>query len=323
MKNILLRFFVFLIPVSLVVSCNNREIPPEVYEPGNGPYLSKVADDLYFVEDFNNGGNICFLVAKAGVLVVDAGNYPGPVRKVVEIIGKVSDKPITKLVYTHVHGDHVGGAAGYPEDIEIIAHENLNANLEKFVTPGVDEFKKDLEAFGEDSLKSRYGERYYDLAERDIRPATETFSEKKVIDMGNYTVELSYPGTCHTTDNILVLFNEQKVLHTGDLVFNHRHPYISSAYEADPWNWAETVMEWSKRDLVRIIPGHGEIGGTEILKAQADYLNTLIEAAGNYKESQLEINEIAEEIHNEYFADFSYGAYFAGGIKLILDKLAD
>ena len=99
MKNILLKIFVLLAPVVLFVSCSSNEIPPEVFEPGNGPYLSKVAEDLYFVEDFNNGGNICFLVAKAGVLVVDAGNYPGPVRKVVKIIGKVTDKLTHFLIF--------------------------------------------------------------------------------------------------------------------------------------------------------------------------------------------------------------------------------
>jgi glyoxylase-like metal-dependent hydrolase (beta-lactamase superfamily II) len=58
----------------------------------------------------------------------------------------------------------------------------------------------------------------------------------------------------------MVLFSEQKVLHTGDLVFNKRHPYISSLYEAKPWRWAETVRKWSEKDLVKVIPGHGEPG---------------------------------------------------------------
>lgn len=323
MKNLLPKVFVLLVQALLLFSCSTPEIPPEVFEAGNGPYISKVAADLYFVEDFNNGGNICFLVASKGVLVVDAGNYPGPVKKVVDIIGKVSEKPITHLVYTHVHGDHVGGAAGYPGDIRIIAHENLNANLEKFVSPGIEEFRKALETYGEDSLKSRYGERYYDMADREVRPATETFAENMLIDMGNYTVELSYPGPCHTTDNIMVLFSEQKVLHAGDLVFNQRHPYISPLYEANPWRWAETVREWSEKDLARVIPGHGEPGGTEILSAQAAYLDTLINAAARYKGSALEINDIAREIHNKYFSDFSYGAYFAGGVELVLDKLEE
>lgn len=307
----------------LLVSCSSPEIPSDVFEAGNGPYISEVANDLYFVEDFNNGGNICFLVAKKGVLVVDAGNFPGPVEKVVALIAKVTDKPISHLVYTHVHGDHVGGAAGLPEDISIIAQENLNSNLEKFYSPGIEAFKKELEEFGEDSLRQKYGKRFDEIVAIKVRPATESFADNLIIDLGNYSVELTYPGTCHTSDNIFVLFREQKVLHTGDLVFNHRHPFISEAYEADPWKWAETVKEWSQKDLVKVIPGHGELGGTEILSAQATYLYTLIEAAGNYVDSEMELEEIAKEIHKEYFPDFQYGTYFNGGVKLIIDKLSE
>jgi len=309
--------------VTITAACSTKEIPAEVFEAGNGPYISELASDLYFVEDFNNGGNICFLVAKKGVLVVDAGNFPGPVEKVVGLIGKITDLPVSHLIYTHVHGDHVGGAAGWPEDITIIAQDNLNSNLEKFFTPGLEAFRKDMEDFGEDSLRARYGDRFDDIAARKVRPATESFTDNMVIDMGNYNVELVFPGICHTTDNILVLFREQKTLHTGDLVFNNRHPFISSAYEADPWKWAETVKEWSEKDLVKVIPGHGDIGGGEILSAQADYLNTLIEAVGTYKDSELELDEISREIHEKFFPDFQYGSYFNGGVKLILDKLSE
>ena len=323
MRNKLFRSLALMAIVAITSACSTKEIPAEVFEAGNGPYISEVGENLYFVEDFNNGGNICFLVAKKGVLIVDAGNFPGPVEKVMAIIRKVTDKPLTHLVYTHVHGDHVGGAAGFPGDISIVAHENLNPNLEKFFSPGLEAFESRVEELGEDSLRLVYGERFDDIAGVEVRPANKTFAEEMTVDMGSYTVELYYPGTCHTSDNIYVLFKEQKVLHTGDLVFNRRHPFIGAAYEANPWLWAETVKEWAGKDLVKVIPGHGPVGGPEILAEQSAYVDTLIEASGTHKHTQMAISESAQELHNEYFPDFQIGGFFTGGEQLIIDKLGE
>ena len=309
-----------IIVTTVILSCNNQSIDETVFEAGEDPYLSKQGEDLYMVENLNNGGNICFLVSKKGVLIVDAGYYPSGSEKVVELIQRVTDRPVRYVVFTHCHTDHVGGIAGYPDDITIIGHANLPANIDNFVLPGIEAFKKDLEQFGEDSLRLRYGEIFDDIAGMKIRKPDLLFDETHSINLGDYTVDLSYPGTCHTTDNIYVLFREQKVLHTGDLVFNNRHPFVSSAYSADPVKWGESVREWSKEDLAVVIPGHGDVGGVEILVAQADYFDKLIEAVSGYRDSELSLSEIALEIGKEYFPGFETAGYFISAVELLLNR---
>jgi len=305
---------------TVIISCNNQSIDETVFEAGENPYLSKTADDLYMVENLNNGGNICFLVAKKSVLIVDAGSYTSGSEKVMELIQRVTDKPVRYVVYTHCHTDHVGGIAGYPQDITIIGHANLPANIDNFVLPGVEAFNKNLEQFGEDSLRLRYGEMFDNIAGIKIRKPDLLFDDTHTINLGNYTVELSYPGTCHTTDNIFVLFKEQKVLHTGDLVFNKRHPFVSSVYSADPAKWGESVKEWSKEDLAAVIPGHGDVGGVEILVAQGDYFDKLIQAVSEYRDSELSLNEIALAIDKEYFPEFETAGYFSSAVEILLNK---
>lgn len=309
--------------ISLMLGSCKEEIPPEVFLPGDGPYLEEMADNLYFVKDYNNGGNICFLVSGQGVLVVDAGNYPGPTSAVASLIGKVTDQPITTIIYTHCHGDHVGGVAGWPEDATIIAHKNLPANLEKFVIPGVEEFRQELEKYGDDSLRTKYGDIFEEKMNMEIRMPDELFSETKILEMGRYTVELHYPGTCHTTDNIIVWFPDHKLVHTGDLVFNNRHPFISKAYNADAYMWLETLKEWSEKDIEKVIPGHGEPGGKELLTNQADYLAQLIMAVEEYADSELEVYEMSAEIHSRYFTEYEYSGFFDIAVETVLEDIID
>jgi len=304
----------------VLVSCGN-EVPRQVFEPGNGPYLNMMAEDLYFVEDFDNGGNICFLVSEDGVLVVDAGYYPGPTARVDSLINIVTDQPVTKIIYTHCHTDHVGGAAGWPGDAEITAHENLPSNLREFVIPDIDEFRNELAKFGEDSLKTKYGDLFSKKLSMEIRMPDELFQHNKKIKLGEYTVELYYPGPCHTTDNILVYFPDQNLIHTGDLVFNNRHPFISSTYQADAHNWLATLQEWSEKDIQKVIPGHGVPGGMELLNDQAGYLSNLIMAVEEYADSDKEVYEISAEIHSKYFDEYEYSSFFDTAVETVLESI--
>ena len=107
--------FSLLVSVSLICSCNNNKVPESLFEAGKGPWLNEIANDVYLVEDNNNGGNVCFIVGKREVLVVDAGTFPSASSAVTEMIRQVTDKDIGYVVFTHCHSDHVAGVAGYPK----------------------------------------------------------------------------------------------------------------------------------------------------------------------------------------------------------------
>ena len=39
-------------------------------------------------------------------------------------------KPVTTIINTHTHGDHVGGNVDFPATVDIVVHENTKANME-------------------------------------------------------------------------------------------------------------------------------------------------------------------------------------------------
>ena len=65
-----------------------------------------------------------------GVVVVDAKN-PGWGQPILDKIKELTPKPITTLINTHTHGDHVSGNVSSPATVDFVAQENTKANMEK------------------------------------------------------------------------------------------------------------------------------------------------------------------------------------------------
>ena len=90
--------------------------------------VDKVKDNLFVLK--GGGGNTAVFVGTTGVVVVDTKN-PGWGQPILDKIKELTDKPITTIVNTHTHGDHTGSNNMFPETVDIVAHENTKANMEK------------------------------------------------------------------------------------------------------------------------------------------------------------------------------------------------
>src|SRR5438876_9807178 len=108
------------------------------------PDLEKVKDNLYIIaasspadRSLFTGGNTGVFITDSGVVVVDT-KLAGYGRLILDRIRKVTDKPVTTIINTHTHGDHTGSNEGFPATVEIVAHENTKANMER-----MDAFKGD------------------------------------------------------------------------------------------------------------------------------------------------------------------------------------
>lgn len=88
-------------------------------DPAKGYRLEQLGDGLYMITD--NAYQSMFMVYEDGVIVVDAP--PSYAARIVEAIREVSNKPITHLVYSHSHVDHIAGAKSLGAVTTIIAQE--------------------------------------------------------------------------------------------------------------------------------------------------------------------------------------------------------
>ena len=158
--------------------------------------IEKIKDNLFVIK--NGGGNTGVFVTRGGVVVVDTklANYGGAI---LERIRTVTDKPVTTIINTHTHGDHTGSNAEFPASVDIVAHENTKANMER-----MDAFKGD---------KARF------LPKR-------TFKDKMTLGSGDDRIDLYYFGAGHTSGDALIVFPALRVMHAGDLFSGQTLPIM-------------------------------------------------------------------------------------------------
>src|SRR5437763_1641631 len=90
--------------------------------------VEKVRDNLYML--MGGGGNTAVFIRSNGVVVVDTKN-PGWGQPILEKIKGLTDKPVTTIINTHTHGDHVSGNDEFPTTVDIVVQENTKTNMEK------------------------------------------------------------------------------------------------------------------------------------------------------------------------------------------------
>ncbi|MCC6987786.1 MAG: MBL fold metallo-hydrolase, partial [Acidobacteria bacterium] len=100
-------------------------------QPAAGPNVAgieKVKDNLYMVT--GGGGNTAVFVTAKGVVLVDTklANWG---QAILDKVKTVTDKPVTHIINTHTHGDHVGSNEFFPAAVEVVAHANVAASMAK------------------------------------------------------------------------------------------------------------------------------------------------------------------------------------------------
>src|SRR5262245_9931821 len=84
--------------------------------------VEKLKDNLYVFRGDGGGGNVAVYIGATGVTVVDAKN-PGWGTPILDKIKELTRKPVTLLINTHTHGDHVSGNVEFPATVDIVVQE--------------------------------------------------------------------------------------------------------------------------------------------------------------------------------------------------------
>lgn len=100
-------------------------------DPAKGYRVQTLGTGLYMVTD--NVYQSMFMVYESGVIVVDAP--PSLATAIPKAIAEVTTKPITHVVYSHAHIDHIGAAKGLGGAPVIVAHEETKKLLARANDP--------------------------------------------------------------------------------------------------------------------------------------------------------------------------------------------
>lgn len=208
--------------------------------------LDRVSTRVYANTEGETGGNVGIIVLDEGVAAVDA-QYPVSGADFRRSIPSVTPKPVTHLLLTHYHGDHVFGSQAF-EDCEIVAHrllkERMEENLRTVWAPA------NLERMLEDVRKSRPERARLYEGLRIVMP-TSTFEERYALE----GVEMIHMGG-HTAGSSVVYVPDDRVLFAGDLVFAETFPWAGDP-SANPDAWIRAFKSILSMDVETIVPGHG------------------------------------------------------------------
>jgi len=219
--------------------------------------LDKVSERVYANCDGVTGGNVGIVVLEDRVIAVDA-QYPGSAKGFRASIPSVTDRPVTHLLLTHVHGDHVFGNQAF-EDCEIVGHvrvkEKMEENLRTEWAPG--NLEKMLE-----NIKVTRPERAWLFEGLKIVLPTKTFKDRYGLD----GIEVIHTGG-HSDCSSIVYVPEDRTLFAGDLVFAKTFPWAGDP-TASPDDWIEAFKRILGMDVDTIVPGHGPLCDKDEIRTQ-------------------------------------------------------
>lgn len=214
-------------------------------DPAKGYRVEDLGGGAYMITD--NGYSSMFVVYETGVVVVDAP--PSYAKHLLAGIREVSDKPITHLVYSHSHADHIAGTPELGRVPVIIAQDETRRLLVEAKDPS--------------------------------RPLpTVTFKDRYALKVGSKTLELSYHGYGHAPGNIFVYVPGPKVLMVIDTAFPGWMPWRRLALAQDITGLFRIMSEIEAVDFDKLVGGHVERWGTKAdVRVQLDFMNDLKSAA--------------------------------------------
>src|SRR5262245_14907266 len=115
--------------------------------------VEKLADNLFVLTPgggVNSGGNTAVFVTASGVVVIDT-KIPGWGQPIIDKVKELTPKPVTTIINTHTHYDHVSGNVEFPATVDVVVQEKTKANMERMgpvlgresVTSGPNIFKEE------------------------------------------------------------------------------------------------------------------------------------------------------------------------------------
>jgi glyoxylase-like metal-dependent hydrolase (beta-lactamase superfamily II) len=212
--------------------------------PAHKYNLHEAAPGVYMLDDGNYQN--MFVTSSDGVVLFDA---PTPLLGFIEpAIKEVTDDPVTAIVYSHIHKDHIGGAG-------------------RFVTPDT-------------PIYAEAGAAEYLQAKQDpTRPLpTHVFTGKKTLTHGGRTFELERGNYHSVGGDVLVRMPQEKVVMAIDILAPDWVPLIDFDGTVNMFAYMNTLDHILSLDFDAFIAGHsGRLGNRSDLELTRDYTRDVYE----------------------------------------------
>jgi len=233
------------------------DFPPGVAEDigSKGYHVAEIRDDVFWIT--NGDYHVMAVKTHKGVMIVDAPE-PLPFFPPMDVLGAVAEiapgYPITHMIYSHGHTDHIGGAGvikqAFP-DVQIIAHKETKKLLKNMKDPK--------------------------------RPVpTKTFKKSMTVSSGGKHLKLHYYGNTHMPGNIFVHAPKEKILMAVDIIFPGWVPFRRLALSDNIGGWIKGNKAILDFNFDTLVAGHvTKLGTRADVELQLEYVQDIVDSFGN------------------------------------------
>ena len=224
--------------------------------------VERIKDNLYVLR--GGGGNSAAFVTSDGVVLVDT-KLEGWGQPLIDRLAELTPNPVTTIINTHTHFDHVSGNVEFPASVDVVAHENAARLMEEWnpVTGFPGNFTNVFAASGGQGLP------------------TATFSDRMTLGRGDDQVDLYHFGRGHTGGDTWVVFPALRVMHAGDMFPGKNLPILDASNGGSGVDYAQTLRNAHDGvpDADMIITGHSTQMTRADLARMADFVAAFVDAA--------------------------------------------
>jgi glyoxylase-like metal-dependent hydrolase (beta-lactamase superfamily II) len=231
--------------------------------------IEKVKDNLYMVT--GGGGNTAVFITANGVVLVDTklANWG---QAIMDKVKTVTDKPVTHIINTHTHGDHVGSNEYFPASVEIVAHANVSKSMAT------------MPAFADGTKKHAFPDR--------------TYTDRMTVLGGNDAIDLYHFGPAHTNGDTFIVFRNLRVMHAGDVFAAKGTPLLDTNNGGTGVAYPDTVGKLiaGVKNVDTVIPGHSTVMQWSDLVEFGEFTRAFLTAVQTAKKAGKTADQAAAEL---------------------------
>ena len=327
--------------LAMISSCSSNEKIEKFEFKSPNFELLELAEGVYACIHKFGGKAICNVgIIDNGkeTIIFDTFLDPKVTEELIELVEKLGLSPIKFVINSHYHNDHIRGNQSFPSDIDIISTAKTTELIEHWEPLDIEEEKKYAPArFAYyDSLLTAYEGDSTDREYMQIqmwRPYYEILSEsykviqtrlpnifienEKSLDGPKRKVQLVTKGSGHTESDLILYLPDEKILFTGDLVFNECHPYLGHGNFEKLKTWLDYLNEL---EVNTIIPGHGQKGDKALISSMKNYVLKVEEVAENLIAANKTLEDVQEVEIPDLYKDWWFERFFNYNLNFIFKE---
>ncbi len=228
------------------------------------------------------------------VVIFDTTLSPASAIELRDTAKKLTGRPVTHVLNSHMDQDHVFGNAVFPNLVKIYATTRTRELMAERTPNHISEFKKQWSGFHKEWTEAaktatdeaerldfeegvRFAQKVIDaFTQLEPRLPDQTFEDQVELKGPKRTIKFMTFGGGHTDSDALLYLPEEQIIFTGDLVVIKNHPAL---FNGHPRKWLTILKRIKELEPIQLIPGHGELGTKADVTQVENYINELMNMA--------------------------------------------